>query len=46
MGELANLQKGQLEAMSSTIGKLSESNEKKLEEVRITQDSLSRCGRR
>jgi DNA recombination protein RmuC len=36
MGELANLQKVQLEAMSSAIGKLSESNEKKLEAVRLT----------
>lgn len=36
MGELANLQKSQLEAMSASIGKLSESNEKKLEEVRVT----------
>jgi DNA recombination protein RmuC len=36
MGELANVQKGQLEVMSSTIGKLSESNEKKLEAIRGT----------
>ena len=36
MGELANVQKAQLEAMSSAIGKLSESNEKKLEAVRVT----------
>jgi DNA recombination protein RmuC len=36
MGELANLQKTQLEVMSSAIGKLSDSNEKKLEAVRIT----------
>ena len=36
MGELANLQKTQLEAMSSAIGKLSDSNEKKLEAVRVT----------
>ena len=36
MGELANLQKTQLETMSSAIGKLSESNEKKLEAVRVT----------
>jgi DNA recombination protein RmuC len=35
MGELANLQKVQLEAMSSAIGKLSDSNEKKLEAVRV-----------
>ncbi len=36
MGELANLQKTQLEAMSASIEKLSDSNEKKLEAVRIT----------
>lgn len=36
MGELANVQKAQLEAMSSAIGKLSESNEKKLEAIRET----------
>ena len=36
MSELANAQKAQLEAMSSTIGKLSDSNEKKLESVRVT----------
>lgn len=36
MSELANAQKIQLEAMSSTIGKLSDSNEKKLEAVRVT----------
>jgi DNA recombination protein RmuC len=36
MGELANLQKGQLEIMSSMIGKLSDSSERKLEEVRVT----------
>lgn len=36
MGELANLQKVQLEAMSTAIGKLSDSNEKKLEAVRVT----------
>lgn len=36
MGELANLQKTQLEAMSTAIGKLSDSNEKKLEAVRAT----------
>jgi DNA recombination protein RmuC len=36
MGELANIQKTQLEAMSTAIGKLSESNEKKLEAVRVT----------
>jgi len=36
MGELANIQKVQLEAMSSVIGRLSDSNEKKLEEIRVT----------
>lgn len=36
MGELANVQKTQLESMSAIIAKLSESNEKKLEDVRIT----------
>jgi DNA recombination protein RmuC len=36
MGELANIQKTQLEAMSTAIGKLSDSNEKKLEAVRVT----------
>jgi DNA recombination protein RmuC len=36
MGELANVQKGQLETMSSTIAKLSDSNEKKLEAIRLT----------
>jgi len=36
MGEIANLQKTQLEAMSSAITKLAELNEKKLEEVRLT----------
>jgi DNA recombination protein RmuC len=36
MGELANVQKGQLETMTSAIGKLSESNEKKLEAIRVT----------
>jgi len=39
MGELANLQKVQLEAMSVAIGNLSESNEKKLEAVRITVEA-------
>jgi DNA recombination protein RmuC len=39
MGELANLQKNQLEAMSAAIGKLSESNEKKLEEIRGTVEA-------
>jgi DNA recombination protein RmuC len=36
MGELANVQKGQLDAMASAIGKLSDSNEKKLEAIRGT----------
>lgn len=36
MSELANVQKGQLEAMSSAIAKLSDSNEKKLEGIRVT----------
>jgi ribosome-binding ATPase YchF (GTP1/OBG family) len=36
MGELANVQRGQLEAMASAIEKLAESNEKKLEAVRAT----------
>ena len=36
MGELANVQKVQLETMSTAIGSLSESNEKKLEAIRIT----------
>ncbi len=36
MTDVADLQKAQLEAMASAIGKLSESNEKKLEAVRIT----------
>jgi DNA recombination protein RmuC len=41
MGELANVQKAQLEAMASAIGKLSDSNEKKLEAVRVTvEDKL------
>ena len=39
MGELANIQKAQLEAMSSAIGRLSDSNEKKLEAVRVTVES-------
>jgi DNA recombination protein RmuC len=39
MGELANVQKGQLEAMASAIEKLAESNEKKLEAVRLTVES-------
>jgi DNA recombination protein RmuC len=36
MAEMANLQKNQLETMSAAIAKLSESNEKKLEAVRMT----------
>ena len=36
IGELAQGQKIQLEAMSSVISKLSESNEKKLEAIRVT----------
>ncbi|MFH1290194.1 MAG: DNA recombination protein RmuC [Nanoarchaeota archaeon] len=41
MGELANLQKIQLETMSTAIGKLSDSNEKKLDAVRVTvEDKL------
>jgi DNA recombination protein RmuC len=36
MSELSNIQKTQLEAMSSAIEKLSDSNEKKLEAVRVT----------
>lgn len=41
MSELANLQKTQLESMSTAIGKLADSNEKKLEAVRITvEDKL------
>lgn len=39
MGELAHLQKMQLEAMSAAIGNLSESNEKKLEAVRLTVEA-------
>jgi DNA recombination protein RmuC len=41
MGELANIQKTQLEIMSAAIGKLSDSNEKKLETLRATvEDKL------
>ena len=36
MGELANQQKAQLDAMTVTIGKLAETNETKLEAVRVT----------
>jgi DNA recombination protein RmuC len=39
MGELANVQKTQLEAMSSQLGKISESNEQKLEAVRGTVEA-------
>jgi len=39
MGELANVQKAQLETMSSAIGKLSDSNEKKLEAVRVAVEN-------
>ena len=39
MGEMAHLQKVQLEAMSSAIGKLADSNEKKLEAVRLTVEA-------
>jgi len=39
MSELANLQKIQLETMSTAIVRLSDSNEKKLEAVRITVES-------
>jgi DNA recombination protein RmuC len=39
MGELANIQKTQLESMSASIGKLSESNEKKLEAIRVTVEA-------
>lgn len=39
MSELANQQKVQLEIMSSAIGNLSESNEKKLEAVRLTVEA-------
>lgn len=35
-GELANIQKTQLEAMAAAISRLSDSNEKKLEAVRLT----------
>jgi len=41
MGELGNIQKTQLEGISAAIEKLSDSNEKKLEAVRITvEDKL------
>ena len=39
MGELANVQKGQLEAMVLAIEKLADSNEKKLEAVRTTVEA-------
>ncbi len=37
--DVGGIQKGQLEAMSASIGKLSESNEKKLEALRITVEA-------
>jgi len=36
MGELSNIQKSQLEAMSTAIGRLSDKNDKKLEDLRCT----------
>jgi DNA recombination protein RmuC len=39
MGELSNVQKAQLEAMVAAIGKLSDSNEKKLEGLRGTVEA-------
>jgi DNA recombination protein RmuC len=39
MGELANAQTAKLETMSSLIAKLSDSNEKKLEAIRVTVES-------
>jgi len=39
MGEMANVQKTQLETMSSAIAKLSDSNENKLEAIRVTVES-------
>jgi DNA recombination protein RmuC len=39
MGEMANVQKVQLEAMSVAIGKLTESNEKRLEAIRATLET-------
>jgi DNA recombination protein RmuC len=43
MAEIANLQKNQLETMSAAIAKLSDSNEKKLEAVRMTvEEKLQR----
>lgn len=39
MNEVARMQRVELEAMSSTIGKLSDSNEKKLGELRIAVES-------
>ncbi len=36
MNELSNIQKAQLDAISSAMGKLSESNEKRLEALRLT----------
>jgi DNA recombination protein RmuC len=42
MGELANIQKARLEAMSSALEKLADSNEKKLEAVRVTVEGQLR----
>ncbi len=42
MGELARVQKAQLETMSAAIGKLSESNEKRLEGLRLTVEEKLR----
>lgn len=39
MGELANVQNSRLETLSAVIAKLSESNENKLEAVRVTVES-------
>lgn len=39
MGELANVQKHQLESLSSALGKLAESNERKLESIRETVEA-------
>jgi DNA recombination protein RmuC len=39
MMDAASVQKGQLEAISSTIGKLADTNEKKLEAVRVTVEN-------
>ena len=42
MVELANVQKAQIEIMSSMIGKLADSNEKKLEAIRVTVEEKLR----